>query len=342
MITLKEIAGSFGCSIATVSKALNHMPDISPETAEQIRTAAAQMGYLPNAAARTLKTKKSRIIGIMVFLRNGSIWEHEFFSAIAANIQAVMAENGYDITPISCSDESSETNYLDYCHSRGYDGAIIISGGFISEPLMHLVNGSLPLVSIEYAFKNRSSVQSDNMQGMREIVRYAYENGHRRIAFIHGEYMQITKDRIQSFIEACTALDIALPNEYIRAAAYHDFESNAKATRELMGLEAPPTCIIYPDDYSCVGGMGELQAMGYAVPKDISVAGYDGIRLADIVRPRLTTFRQDSAGIGQSAAKMLLKAIEKPRGLATKELILKGEFIPGESIVAPNPEFMAF
>jgi len=336
MITLKEIATSLGCSIATVSKALNRMPDINIEKAEQIREAAAKMGYMPNAAARTLKTKKSRIVGLMIFLRTGTIWEHEFFSMIAAGIQSVLIANDYDMTPISCSSVRGEVNYLDYCYSRGYDGVIIISGGFTSEPVMQLVNSSLPLVSIEYAFPNRSFVQSDNTQGLREIVRYAYECGHRHIAFVHGDYMQITQDRITSFIDTCASLGIPAPTQYIKSASYHDFESNAKATRELMKLETPPTCIIFPDDYSCVGGIDELRAMGYAVPTDVSVAGYDGIRLADIVRPRLTTFRQDSEGIGQNAAKMLLKAIEKPRGATAKRVYLKGEFVPGESVVPPK------
>ena len=343
MVTLKEIATQFGCSVATVSKALNHMPDISPHTAEQIRAVALQMGYLPNAAARTLKTNRSHIIGLMVFLKKDSIWSHEFFSEIAESIQAVMTANGYDITPVNCYRKSSMGNYLNYCRHRGYDGIIVISGGFISDDVMQVVNSTLPLVAIEYTVPHRSAVQSDNAQGLREIVRHLHQKGHRRIAFIHGELMSITQERVSSFLSTCRELNIPVPDEYLKSASYHDFETNAQATRELMSLSTPPTCIIYPDDYSCVGGMDELRAMGYQVPEDISVTGYDGIRLAEIVRPRLTTFQQDGEAIGRNAAEMLLQAMEKPRAFVPQHLFLPGRLIIGDSVkdlsgsAAPNP-----
>lgn len=332
MVTLKEIAAQCGCSVATVSKALNKMPDISAKTARRICDMAMEMGYLPNAAARTLKTSRSRTIGLLLFLRGESVWTHDYFAEIAASIQTVMGESGYDITPINCDGASVMGSYLDYCRYRSYDGIIVMSAGFTEKYLLELIDSEIPLVTIDYAFHHRGAVLSDNVQGMRDLVRYVHAKGHRRIAFIHGEDTSVTRNRLASFYTTAEELNVSVPDEYVRPAFYHDPDSSARATRRLLELPQRPTCILYPDDYSYVGGMNELLNQGMRIPEDISVAGYDGIRLAEILRPRLTTLRQDSEGIGRHAARMLLKAIEKPRSFISQHVTLPGRIMEGETV----------
>lgn len=332
MVTLKDISIKCECSIATVSKALNGMPDISEETARHIREVAAQMGYMPNAAARTLKTNRSRTIGLLMFQRDENIWTHDFFSHIAAGIQEVMESNGYDVTPINSIRLQTAADILHYCIHRGYDGVIVLSAGFDQEEMHELVESRIPLVSIEHTFSGRGAVLSDNLQGTRELVQLAYAKGHRRIAFIHGEDTSVTQSRLQSFRTACEELGLQIPQNYLRSALYHDRRSAAREARILLAMEQRPTCILFQDDYSCIGGLDLLRRDGVTIPRTLSYAGYDGIKLSQLFTPRLTTYRQNSGAIGQEAARMLQDAIERPKSFLPRYVTIPGMLVEGESI----------
>ena len=332
MTTLKEIAARCGCSVATVSKALNAMPDIGAETAQRIREIAHEMGYVPNAAARTLKTNRSHTIGLLMFLRGESVWLHDHFCRVAAGIQEAIEAAGYDLTPVTCSEDHLTGRYLEHCRHRGYDGVIIMSGSYTEDGLQELVDSTLPLVTIDSAFPQHSSVSNDHAQGMHDLVRYAYDKGHRRIAFIYGIHSEVALIRLHAFQETCKSLGLDIPDEYIKPALYRDLDASAKATRELMALPEPPTCIFYPDDYAYVGGMNALLDMGLRIPEDISVAGYDGIPLAGLLRPKLTTVLQDGVAEGRSAGNELLRALHSPRNFVPQHIVIPTTLIPGNSI----------
>lgn len=332
MVTLKEIAARCNCSIATVSKALNDMPDISVGTSERIRAIAADMGYLPNATARALKTNHSKTVALIAFIDSASVWRHDYFSAIASSIGHVLSLNGYDIAPIEGEGQMIMGSYVDYCRYRNYDGLVLLSMGAIDSRMQELVDSRIPLVTIDYAFHNRGAVLSDNVQGMRDLVVYAHDMGHEKIAFIHGEDTAVTRNRLASFYTICDELGIAVNEKYIVEGLYRDTDRAAAMTRRLMSLDDPPTCIIYPDDYACIGGMNELANLRLCVPRDVSIAGYDGIDVISHIRPRIATISQDTAGIGERAANMLLSAIEKPRNYIPRHITLPGTLIEGESV----------
>jgi len=330
--TLKEIAARCGCSVATVSKALNAMPDISPETAKRIRAIADEMGYIPNAAARTLKTNRSHTIALLLFLRDESVWKHDYFARVAEGVQSVTERAGYDITPVTCSLPGMAGRYVDYCRHRGYDGVIVMSGFFNGAELMELINSEIPLVTIDYAFHHRGAVLSDNASGINDLMEFIYGRGHRRIAYIYGEDSSVSQTRLAAFYNACQKHSLTVPDAYVKRALYRDHASSAQATRELLSLREPPTCILYPDDYACIGGVHEIQSMGLRVPQDVSVVGYDGIPLADLIRPRLSTLRQDAEGVGQNAGRLILKAIESPKAFIPQHIMLPGRVVEGETV----------
>lgn len=332
MVTLKDIANQCGLSVATVSKAMNNMPDISPATAQRIQETAHRMGYLPNAAARSMKTGRSMNIGMLLFLRDASVWTHNYFSEIAESIHRVMEENGYDLTPVSRRGAAAMGSYLDYCRYRNYDGVIVMSGGYNDPTLMELIESDFPMVTIDYEFHHRGAVISDNVQGMHDLLHYIHAKGHRRIAFIHGEDTTVTRTRLASFYHTCEELGLDIADEYVKEACFNDLEASAQATEALLRLPKRPTCILYPDDYSCMGGLRVLREHGLSVPDDMSVAGYDGTNLAEVLQPKLCTFRQDCVGIGKNAAEMLLSAIANPRAYIPRHVILPGWLCEGASV----------
>ena len=123
-----------------------------------------------------------------------------------------------------------------------------------------------------------------------------------------------------------------MPEEYLVDGKFHDPDVSRKATRYLMGLPEPPTAIIYPDDYSCLGGMAELQKMGLSVPQDVSIAAYDGISMSQIITPRLTTYRQNADEIGRLSVRKLVETVEHPGTCASEELSVTGELLEGRSV----------
>ena len=338
MATIKEIAARCGCSAATVSKALHDMPDIGAETKQRIQAVAQEMGYVPNAAARTLRTNRSRTIGLLMFLRGTSVWEHEYFSQIAAGIQSVTEPAGYDIAPISPDQKGIEGHYLDHCVSRGYDGVIIMSAGFGEDGLFQMIESPLPIVTIDYALPGRSAVLADNEQGMSDLVEYIISQGHRRIAFIYGEGNRVSEMRINAFRAVCEKHGIEIPEAYMKPAVYRSIERSAQATRELLVLPERPTCIIYPDDLAYIGGMNVLMDAGLRIPEDISVAGYDGIPLAGLLRPQLTTVSQNSKEIGRYTGRLMLQAIRMEGGEKHEHIRVHASLVKGQSVAPPRQD----
>lgn len=331
MVSMKDIAQSCDVSIATVSKALNGHKDIGEDTRKKVKEIAASMGYYPNAAARALKTHRSYNIGVLLNDEAHSGLTHEYFSAVLEGVRVEAESKGYDITFINT--HNSKMTYYEHCRYRDLDGVIIACTDFEAPEVVELIESSIPTVTIDYVFNNCTSVVSDNVKGMRELVEYVYHKGHRRIAYIHGQKEKaVTRDRLAAYYNMLEELDVEIREEYIRPSLYLDWEKAQQATNELMALKEPPTCIIYPDDLSITGGINALRNRGLNIPEDISVAGYDGTNLSQMLNPRITTVKQDTDTIGRTAARELISEIEKPNSAFAKRVIVQGEIIPGESV----------
>ena len=290
------------------------------------------MGYFPNATARALKTKRSNNLGVLFIDKTQSGLAHEYFSTILNSFKVEAERLGFDITFISQNIGHSSMSYLEHCIYRHCDGVVIASVDFHDTQVIELVKSEIPTVTIDYVFNNRTAILSDNVQSVHDLVQYVYDCGHRKIAFIHGEDTDVTQKRLASFYKTCKELGIKVPEEYIQSAVYHDPKSSALATRELLALDDRPTCIMYPDDYSFIGGMNEIEIKGLSIPDDISVAGYDGINLSQVLRPHLTTLKQDAEAIGREAAAQLVESIESPKTYIPRQIVIPGKVLEGGSI----------
>jgi len=332
MVTLKQIANVCGVSVASVSKALNHSPDIGAETTERIIRTARELGYYPNAVARALKTNRSYSIGVLFEDDTHCGLTHEYFSHVLNAVKNEAESRGYDVTFISQKLGRTPMSFLEHCKYRNCDGVVIANVDFTDPTVTELVNSDIPVVTIDYLFDDRSAVVSDNVQGMHDLLTYVHSMGHRRIAFIHGELTAVTRSRLASFHKTATELGLDVPDDYVRTARYHDPRQSGLATRDLLALKAPPTCILYPDDVSLLGGMTEIERSGLSIPGDISVAGYDGIPLSQLLRPIFTTLRQDSQQLGAQAARLLIEAIEQPKTYLPQLVMIPGSVQEGGTV----------
>jgi LacI family transcriptional regulator len=333
MVTITDISKACGVSRATVSKALNGASDVSPETTKRVRETAAALGYLPNATARALKMGRSYNVGVLFSDTTGGGISHEYFSRILESVKAEAERLGYDITFISKDLGRLSMDYYEHAKYRSCDGVVIASADFQDPAVIRLATSEIPTVTLDYSFDSRSSILSDNVRGMEELVRFVHAKGHRKIAFIHGELTSVTQKRLASFRRTCAELGIPVPAEYVRPAVYHDPRSSGLATRALLALEERPTCILFPDDLSYLGGMSELERNGLSVPKDMSVAGYDGIPLSQVLRPRLTTYQQGAEQMGKEAARLLIEQIEKPDTWIPQQITVEGRLLEGSTVI---------
>lgn len=331
-MTIRMIAEKCGCSPATVSKALNGAGDVSKETARRIRQVADEVGYLPNAAARAIRTSRFYCFGVL-FRYNADVGlAHEFFSGLLNGFKRQAEELGYDIFFISDRLGGRAIGYAEHARYRNCDGILIANEIYGKPEVRELASCGIPAVTIDYTYDGCASVLSDNFRGMRDLVRYAYDMGHRRVAFIHGEDTPVTAVRVSSFRQSCLELGLHVPEDYVIEGFYCDPTSCEEATRRLLALETPPTCIIYPDDMAYIGGRNEIRRQGLRIPEDISAAGYDGINLSQMLVPRLTTVKQNPDLMGASAAQELVRAVEQGEGYVPRQIIVPGKVLPGETV----------
>lgn len=337
MVSMKDISAVCGVSIATVSKALNDHRDIGEETKEHIRQVAKELGYSPNSAAKTLKTNRTYSLGVLFVDDEQSGLTHDYFAHVLDSFKRTAEERGYDITFInSCKTRPQRMSYLEHSRYRRFDGVVIACVDFEDPEVEELVRSNIPVVTIDHLFNNRSTIVSDNVKGISDLVHYIYEMGHRKIAYIHGADSAVTQSRLSSFYRTCEELGLEIPSDYVREAPYRNTKDTYAETVKLLDLKDPPTCIIYPDDFSCFGGINAIYARGLKIPDDVSVAGYDGIRIARHYRPQLTTIVQDTKRLGREAAIKLINLIENPKTTLAEQIVVTGEVFPGESVAKIN------
>ena len=283
MVSLKDIANKCGVSVATVSKALNDQPDV----------------------------------GVLFVDEGHRGLTHEFFAALLNSFKDEAELEGYDITFINNRNVGGKkTTYLQHCLYRGVDGLLIACVDFFDSQIQEVVNSSLPLVTIDHVFNNRAAVMSDNVGGVETLVSYAYEMGHRKIAFIYGEPTAVTENR----------------KIYLVESKYYDSEDCYGVTAEMLALPDRPTCILFPDDFSLTGGVRAIRDAGLTIPDDISVMGYDGIITSQLMSPKITTLQQDTDRLGKEAAKKLIELIERPKTALLDRILVPGMLLPGESV----------
>jgi DNA-binding LacI/PurR family transcriptional regulator len=169
--------------------------------------------------------------------------------------------------------------------------------------------------------------------GMRRLVEYIIEQGHKRIAYITGDAASVVTDiRIESLLSVLKEHHMEMPEGFLVSSEYRNLRKAADYTQKLLQMPQPPTCIIYSDDYAAVGGIGMIKSMGLEIPKDISIAGYDDIFIAGKLQPRLTTVRQDTEKIGSIAAEQLIQIIEGCQVTESHPIIVDTTLIAGASV----------
>ena len=314
-VTIKELARVSGVSVGTVSRALNGYADVRPETRERIMRLARELDYTPAAAARSLVTQRSHIIGVFMETGEGHPdLQHPFFHEVLGGLKQRVGAEGFDLLLFASERPGNgygPHSYLKRARHHNVDGCALIGLDPEDAEVRRLARAEIPCIGIDMNLEgdNVEVVMSDNEGGAIAAVRHLHDLGHRRIATITGMVdSRPGADRLRGYRAAVQALGLAYRDDYV---AYGDFyaESGREATANLLTLDEPPTAIFAAADMMAIGAIRAAAEAGLSVPEDLSIVGFDDIQLASHFNPPLTTMRQDKLGLGGAAGDALVARV---------------------------------
>lgn len=340
-VTIKDIAKEAGVSHTTVSRALRGSSLISDETTRRIQETALTLGYLPSAAARSLKTNRSQALGIIV-----SNIDDPYFSEILQGIEEIAQANHYSLfIAASQRDAERESAIVQAMRQHRVDGIIICSTPFSAERSQQFSKYDIPIVMInnQAAEEYRYSIYHDDVDGSRQIARHLIELGHRRIAYLgNSSSGRTTQDRLAGFRYELQTSGLSLPNEYIYETPGSEPNKGALAVDHFLQLANRPTAIVCFNDMLAIGVLKSLQQRGFRVPEDISITGFDNIVFSNYTNPPLTTFDQPKRFIGQRAAELILSLLSSTSDIQMpqqKIQVLRGSLLVRSSSAPPSASF---
>lgn len=339
VITIKDIAKRAGVSHSTVSRALHGSPLIPDHTAERIRQVADELGYLPSAAARSLKTKRTQVLGVVL-----SSLEDPFFGEILQGIDNVAQECGYRLfVGASQRDPQREQKIVQAMMEHRVDGVIICSTSFSSEQSNLLAEYGLPIVVVnnQAAEDYRYSIYHDDVDGSRQVTRHLIDLGHRRIAYLGNlSSGRTTQDRLTGFQIEMQAARLPISDDYIYQVPGGGPEQGLTGVGHFLKLLLQPTAIICYNDMMAIGVLKGLLQAEKRVPEDVSVTGFDNIIFSAYSRPPLTTLDQPKRFIGAEAARLVLGLLQMPTynqiAPEPKIRLLRGHLLVRDSTTRPG------
>jgi LacI family transcriptional regulator len=338
-VTIKELARVSGVSVGTVSRALNGYTDVRPATRERIMRLARELDYTPAAAARSLVTQRSHIIGVFMETGEGHPdLQHPFFHEVLGGLKQRVGSHGFDLLLFASERPGNgygPHSYLKRARHHSVDGCALIGLEPDDAEVRRLARADLPIVAIDMELEGPKVevVMSDNEGGAAAAVRHLHDLGHRRIATVTGMLdSRPGSDRLRGYRRAVQELGLAYRDDYV---TYGDFyaESGRAAAEHLLALPEPPTAMFAASDLMAIGAIRAAAEVGLRVPGDFSVVGFDDIQLAPHVNPPLTTMRQDKLGLGFAAADALVARVagagdRPPLRTLDVELVVRGSTVP--------------
>jgi DNA-binding LacI/PurR family transcriptional regulator len=314
MATIKDIAKKAGVSVTTVSRALNGYDDVNEETRKKIKQVASELAYSPSAVARSLVSKKTRTIGLIISDINRAGAKDAFAYEVLCGINDRTGELNYDLLLFSTNpSKQMEKSYAELCKERNVDGAIL-SGLRMDDPYLQEVieQNAFPcvLIDIPRMDRNVAYIASDSKAGASVAVRHLLDYGHRQIAMINGHNQAfVSQERYLGYKEALQQQGITVNEELVIDGQFSE-DGGAEAMYQILLRHPEVTAIFCASDLMALGAMRTLERMGRKVPDDISIVGFDDIMISSYCSPKLTTIRQDKYELGYQAAQLLIDLLE--------------------------------
>ncbi len=333
MAKIVDVARRAGVSVGSVSRVINEHPTVTPATRERVEIAVRELGYVPNAIAGSLRSRRSKTIGLII-----PDVTNPFFSELALNVERSAAAAGYNVI-LGNSDNSADRqrHYLRALAVRRVDGIILVPARETGPSFEF----EIPVVGVDREVGGRPFVASDNRAGAKSAIEHLRRLGHQLIACVAGPKVLPNAQERRMGYE-----DVALPvlrSAGVDPAAYivstdFSYDAGYAATRRLLEVAPRPTAVFASSDQQAIGGLRAAADLGLAVPNDLSIVGFDDIPLANLVMPRLTTVRQPVAEIGVLAMRLLLDLVSGATAPRRRRHLLATSLQIRQSCAPPNPD----
>lgn len=319
-ITIKDVSRIAGVSPKTVSRIINNEKHVKKETSEKVLAIIKKYGYEPNYFARGLKTKVSKTIGLLI----GDI-ENPYYSRLSKGVMDVAEYEDYNV--IVCNSKYNVElgeRYLNMLIKKGVDGVLIATIDFTEESIFKLNKRHIPFVLITCRLDTTPDVNyviADDYYGGRIAAEYLIGLGHRKIYFLRAADVVGANERVRAFRDVLMENNI-FTEDYISKVLVNSDGSYEETKRFLKNLEGF-TAIIAGNDFIAMGAMEAIFESGLQIPEDISLIGYDNLKITSILKIPLTTVEQPKYQFGKMATERLIRMIKSPENLKEPQRIIK-------------------
>ena len=323
-ITLKMVAEKAGVSVNTASRAINNKPDINLKTKKRVLQIAKELGYIRNAAAVALRTKKTRTIGVVIADNS-----NPFYAEVLNGIEVAAREKNYHIILANTQrDYRKEEEAINLLRAKRVDGLLIAPVQDRADDIKKLIEANIPFVIIGRDFENIEvdAVYNDEVKGGFLATEYLIKKGHKRIALIDGFlYKSPAKGRLEGYKKALNKYKISLDESLISVGDIN-IEDGYERTKQMLEKELNFTAIFAYNDMMAFGSMQAIKEKGLRIPEDIGLVGYDDIPFSSLMNPALTTIKLKKQELGVESVKLLFSRINGGRK-KTKKVMLDVELI---------------
>jgi LacI family transcriptional regulator len=304
---LHDVARRAGVSPSTASRALNGVGELAPETRAAVVRAAAELSYRPSPQARSLRTRRSMTIGLVV-----PTISHAFYGAVTHGVQAVLDEHDYRLVLVdSTEDPLSVRRALETLLDQRVDGLLVSTAPIAAADFNELL-GSTPCVFVDELAPGSGvgNIALENARGVTLLVDHLAEHGHRRIAYMGGPLDRTSgRERLQGFLDAMERRDLPVEQALVREGRW-TIASGFEEGMALMSVPDQPTALITASGELALGALAATRRRRIAIPDQLALVCFDDLYFAPLLQPSLTAVAYDARAMGTEAARLLLAAME--------------------------------
>lgn len=327
--TIRDVAAKAGVSVATVSRVFNRKGPIREDTIRRVMDVAGEMQYVPHAGARSLSTRSTRTIGVVLPDLHG-----EFFSEVIRGIDLAARQHGYHLLLSGSHSDRDEMRAVVQAVRGLVDGLIVMSPDLEPSALLADLPTGIDVVMLNSRVDGRAAITIDNSGGARDVVRHLCALGHKRIAFIAGPaHNADAEQRRRGFrteTRAAGADALELPGTFTESSGH-------EAGQAILALRSRPSAVFAANDSMAIGALSAFREAGLRVPEDIALVGFDDIPIARFLSPQLTTVRVEIAELGRRAVAHIVGSLNGEDG-AKKRDVIKTALVVRESCGGTHDE----
>jgi LacI family transcriptional regulator len=337
MSTISDVAKRAGVSTMTVSRVINHSGYISQDTMERVEKAIAELGFVPNALARSLRFKQTKTIALVL-----TDITNPFFTTVARGVEDATSENGFSVMFCNTDEsEAEEAENLNTLLQKQVDGVLLVPAGSSNESVTYLQERSIPVVVLDRRVPNVivDTVRCDSVPGAYEVTQHLIELGHRRIGLLSGPMkISTSEDRVTGYMQAMRASGLEIHPQWVHYGLFTQ-NSGFQLAQALLGLDPRPTAIVAGNNFIAIGAYAALRQAGLRIPDDISLVTFDDLHERLLLEPFLTTVDQPAYEMGYEATRLLLAYLGGEPPAEPKEIILPTRLIIRSSSGKPPAAF---